>query len=115
MCICQILSLATWEVFFSWHVETLLSVALASVHTTDCAGSEKEVLLVLPALYCMYCLWISVIRFLISVIRFLALFIDFPPVIIRDAEYLVLWPFVDCFLFSSLNCVKKMSLLQLAS
>ena len=87
------------SVFFFWHVETLLSVALASVHPTDCAGSEKEVLLVLPALYCMYCLWISVIRFLISVIRFLALFIDFPPVIIRDAEYLVLWPFVDCFFF----------------
>ena len=53
MCICQILSLATWEVFFFWHVETLLSVALASVHPTDCAGSEKEVLLVLPALYCI--------------------------------------------------------------
>ena len=58
-------------------------MAIANVHPTDCAGSEREVLLVLPALYCIYCLWISVIRFL-------AIFIDFPPVIIRDAEYLVL-------------------------
>ena len=41
---------------------------------------------------CIYCLWITVIRFL-------AIFIDFPPVIIRDAEYLVLWPFEDCFFF----------------
>ena len=100
MCICQILSLATLKVFFFfWYVETLLLVAIANVHPTDCAGSEKEVLLVLPALYCIYCLWISVTRFLISVIRFLAIFIDFPPVIIRDAEYLVLWPFGDCFFF----------------
>ena len=30
-------------------------------------------------------------------IRFLAIFIDFPLVVIRDAEYLVLWPFGDCF------------------
>ena len=52
-------------------METLLSVAIANVHPTDCAGSEREVLLVLPALYCIYCLWISVIRFL-------AIFIDFP-------------------------------------
>ena len=73
-------------------METLLSVAIANVHPTDCAGSEREVLLVLPALYCIYCLWISVIRFL-------AIFIDFPPVIIRDAEYLVLWPFEDCIFF----------------
>ena len=50
---------------------------------------------------------------LTSVIGFLAILIDFPPVIIRDAEHLVLRLFGNCF--SSFNCVKKMSLLQLAS
>ena len=45
-----------FESVFFWHAETLLSVAIANVHPTDCAGSEREVLLVLPALYCIYCL-----------------------------------------------------------
>ena len=50
---------------------------------------------------------------LTSVIWFLAILIDFPPVIIRDTEHVVLWPFGNYF--SSLNCVNKTYLLQLAS
>ena len=50
---------------------------------------------------------------LTSVIGFLAILIDFSPIIIRNTEHVVLWPFRDYF--SSLNCVRKMYLLQLAS